>query len=86
MLELQPNQMGTLELDGLWVPYVDLNDESFQPTRVMLGNDEYAFESSINIFGHSATLPQHIRGLRDAGKKPLVIERHERYYTFVSPP
>ena len=86
MLELQPAQLGTLDLDGLWAPYIDLYDEPFLPTRITLGADEYRFESSIIIFGHGATLPQHIRELRAAGKKPLIAEREDRYYVFVTPP
>ena len=84
LLELQPAQLGTLDLDGSWVPYIDLHEEPFLPTRLSLGNDEYRFESSIIIFGHGATLPAHIRELRASGKKPIVVEREDRYYVFVS--
>ena len=82
-LELLPADMGTLEMDGIWVPYVDLYDEEFLPTRVRFGADEYAFSSSIIIFGHSATLPGKIRALRAEGKKVLVAQRGDRYYVFV---
>ena len=81
-LELEFGDLGTLELDGLWVPYFDRYDDGFLPTRVKLGDDEYAFNSSQIIFGHSATMPQKIRELRAAGKKPLVIQRKDRYYIF----
>jgi hypothetical protein len=50
------------------------------------GNDEYGFENSMIIFGHSAVLPGRIKALRGDGKKALVIERNERYHVFVSPP
>ena len=43
MLELDPSQLGTLELDGNWVPYFDLIDKDFLPTHVKMANDEYAF-------------------------------------------
>jgi hypothetical protein len=85
-MALDPNQLGTLELGDQWVPYIDLHDEGFLPTRVTVGADEYAFNSSIIIFGHSATLPQKVRDLRAAGKKPIIVERDDRYYIFVSPP
>jgi hypothetical protein len=83
-LELQPSDMGTLEMDGIWVPYADLYDEKFMPTRVRLGADEYAFSSSQIIFGHGATLPGKIRALRAEGKKVLVAQRGDRYYVFVA--
>ena len=85
-LELDPNELGTLDLDGMWVPYVDLHDEKFIPTRITLGKDEYAFSSSQIIFGHGATLPGKIRDLRASGKKPMIAERGDRYYVFVTPP
>jgi hypothetical protein len=84
MLELEPNQLGSLDLQDLWVPYVDLYDEPFMPTRIKLGAEEYAYNSSVPIKGHGATLPGKIRALREAGKTPLVVERDERYYIFVN--
>ena len=85
-MEIAPERLGTLELNGLWAPYIDLVDEGFLPTRVTIGNDEYAFESSIIILGHGAVLPAKVRELRASGKKPVIIEREDRYYVYVSPP
>ncbi len=86
MLELDPSQLGTLELDGTWVPCLDLNDAVFVPTRVTMAGKEYSFAQSFNIKGHGAVMPQAIRALRDQGKQPLVIARNERYYVYVTPP
>jgi hypothetical protein len=83
-LEIPPERLGTLELDGLWAPYIDLVDLDFLPTRVTIGNDEYAFESSIIIFGHGAVLPAKVRDLRASGRKPVIIEREDRYYVYVT--
>lgn len=92
-MELEPAQLGTLELDGIWVPYIDLVDEPFLPARVRVGGDEYAYNSSIMISGHSAVLPQRVRELRAAGKKVIIVERGafgtgktDRYMLFVAPP
>lgn len=85
-MELDPRQLSTLELDGIWVPYIDLYDEKFLPTRIAIGKDEYAFNSSMIIRGHGAVLPAKIRELRASGKKPIIAERDDRYYVFVSPP
>lgn len=85
-LEIDARNLRTLELDGFWVPYLDLNDLDFLPTRLKVANDEYGFESSMIIFGHGAVLPQRINELRAGGKKPLVIERPDRYYIYVAPP
>lgn len=85
-MELDPSELGTLDLEGAWVPYADLHDSGFLPTRVQIGADEYAYSSSMIISGHGAVLPQRIKQLRDSGKKPIVLERDNRYYVFVSPP
>lgn len=85
-MEIDPRILGTLELEGMWVPYVDLGEGGFMPTRVTLGKDEYGFQHSMIILGHSAVLPDRIRELRAAGKKSMIIERDDRYYVFASPP
>jgi hypothetical protein len=38
------------------------------------------------ISGHGAVLPGRVRELRAAGKKPVIIEREDRYYVYVTPP
>ena len=85
MLELDPSQLGSLDLQGAWVPYVDLHDVDFLPSELKLGEAEYRFNSSFLIKGHGATMPGKIQELRDAGKQPIVVERDDRYYVFVSP-
>ncbi|MBF6601069.1 MAG: hypothetical protein IVW36_11220 [Dehalococcoidia bacterium] len=85
-MELDARELGTLELDGNWVPYLDLTGEGFLPTHVTMADRDYAFKESFIIRGHSATMPQAIRGLRADGKRPLVIQRDDRYYVFVTPP
>lgn len=95
VLELNPQDLGTLEFDGdQWVPYVDLEDTDvrFIPTQVRVGADDYMYNSSAPIFGYGAELPDKIRGFRASGKKVLIIQRgatgsggkNERYYVFAS--
>ncbi len=87
VLALDPASIGTLDLPGpMWVPLADLVDADFLPTRVSLGGEEYAWQSSVIIRGHGAVLPARIRDLQASGKKVLIIEREDRYYVFVSPP
>jgi hypothetical protein len=84
-LELDPSQLGALDLEeDMWVPYVDLYDIDFLPSRIKLGNAEYAFNSSVIVKGHGATLPGKIHELRAAGKQPVVVERGDRYYVFAT--
>lgn len=85
-MEIDPADLGTLELDSQWVPYIDLAGAEFIPTRLTIANEEYAFDGSHPVFGHGAVLPGRVRELRSAGKKPVVVERKDRYYVFVTPP
>jgi hypothetical protein len=85
-VDINPSQLGTLELDGIWVPLIDMVDDGFVHRRVTVGPDEYGFESSMIVRGHGAVLPGRIRSLRDEGKKSLIVERGDRYYIYVSPP
>lgn len=85
-LEIDPSTLGTLEVDGMWVPYLDLYDAGFLPTRLTMVNDEYAFKNSVPRSGHGAVLPQELRELRANGKKTIIVERGDRYYVFVTPP
>jgi hypothetical protein len=92
-LELNPADLGTLEMDGLWVAYMDLYGEvPYVPTSVRVGGDEYTYNCSFIIFGHSAEMPAKVRALRSAGKKVLVLQRgasgsgnSDRYLVFASP-
>jgi hypothetical protein len=85
-LQLDAKDLGTLELNGSWLPYMDLTGEGFLPTHVTMSDREYAFSKSFIIRGHSAVMPQAIQELRAAGKQPLIIQRDDRYYVFVTPP
>ena len=85
-MEIAAQNLGTVALDGMWAPYIDMVDADFLPTRITVGKDEYGYHSSMIIFGHGAVLPERIRELRAQGKKVVLVEREERYYVFVSPP
>jgi hypothetical protein len=85
-VEIAPERLDALELDGIWAPYVYVGDVDFLPTRVTVGADEYNFHSSMIVFGHGAVLPGRIRELRAGGRKPIILEREERYYVYVTGP
>jgi hypothetical protein len=85
-LEIAPERLDALELDGIWAPYVYMGDVDFLPTRLTVGKDEYGFHSSMIVFGHGAVLPDRVRELRAEGKKPIIVEREQRYYVYVTPP
>jgi hypothetical protein len=83
-LEIDPASLGTLELNGFEVPYVDLEDLPAIRTRLRLRDTEYVYERTFPLKGHSAVMPAAVAELRAKGKRILVVERKERYYVYVA--
>jgi hypothetical protein len=84
-LEIDPNALGTLDIESdIWVSYLDMNDASMVPTRLKVGERDYVWDSSMLAKGWGALMPGKIRELREGGKDPLIVERGDRYYIFVS--
>ena len=83
-LDVDPALVGTLELPGLDLPYVDLNDEPFVHTRLRLDDTEYAYDRTYPVKGHSAVMPAAVAELQSAGRRVLVAERNERYYLYLA--
>ena len=82
MLELDEANLETLELDGLEVPRIHL----YGPPpyyAAQLGDQEYRYAKSFPIKGHGASLPQFLREQIGEGKKPLLIERTDRFYVYL---
>jgi len=84
VLEVDRSLVGTLELEGPDVPYVNLEDAPAIPTHLNVGAVEYTYDRSFPIKGHSAVLPQAIREYEAAGKRALIAERHERYLVYLA--
>jgi hypothetical protein len=83
-IDIDRRDVGTLELEGFEVPYVDLEFGPAIRSRVSLDGTEYSYQRSFPIKGHSAVMPEAVRGLLTKGKQVLVIERSERYYVFAA--
>lgn len=83
-LEVDSSLIGTLELAGSEVPYVDLNDWPFIGTRLVVDGAQYTYNRSFIITGHSAVMPQAVAELQAQGHQILVVERQGRYYVYVA--
>jgi hypothetical protein len=83
-LEIDPSRIGTLELAGAQVPYVDLEDEPAVHTRLRVADALYVYERSFPIKGGSAVMPAAIAELQAKGKRVLVAERSHRYVVYVA--
>ena len=83
-LEIDPSLVGTLELEGLDVSYVNLGNEPLALGQLRVGGTEYAYHRSFPITGHSAVMPDAIRDLLSDEKQVLVAERSGRYYVYLA--
>ena len=83
-IEVDPRQLGTLELANFEVPYVDLEEEPAIRNKLRLNGTEYTYLRSFPIQGHSAVMPAAVEELQAQSKRILVAERKERYYVFAA--
>lgn len=83
MLELDELELEPLPLDGMEVPRIRVHGPP-PYTQAKLGEREYRYERSFPVKGHGAELPNFIREQLDAGKTPLVLERENRFYIYLS--
>jgi len=82
-LEVEPSLMGSLELEGATVAYVNLEQVAAIPIRLRVADVEYTYDRSFPIRGHSAVLPEAIAELEE-GRRVLVAERQQRYLVYLT--
>ena len=83
-LEIERSQIGTLHLDGLEAPYVNLDQQPMIRSRLRVGDTEYAYERSVPVRGHSAILPEAITQFQSEGQQVLIAERNDRYFVYLA--
>ena len=67
--------------DGLTVPLLKLTDR-LPAVEIKVGEVEYRYDRSYPIKGHSALMPRYLQEQVGAGKKPLIVERPDRFYVY----
>lgn len=83
ILELQDVDLEPLALDGMEVPRIRLYGPPPFST-LLFGGAEYHYERSYPVKGYGANLPNFLRERLQEGKKPLLIERTDRFYVYLS--
>jgi hypothetical protein len=83
LLELDESVLETLELDGLVVQRIHLHGPP-PYYAAKLGDQEYRYEKSFPIKGHGASLPRFLRQQIEAGNTPLIVERTDRFYVYLT--
>ena len=83
MMQFEDTELDALPLDGgLLVPRIRMTTYGLPAILIAVGDQEYQYDRSYPIKGHSATLPKAIRQSMEEGKKPLIIERPDRFYVY----
>jgi hypothetical protein len=82
VLVFEDSLMEPLPLDGLTVPVVRMTTGGLPTAQVQLGDQVYEYERSYPIKGYSAVLPRYLNEQMAAGRKPLLIERPDRFYLY----
>lgn len=83
-LEIDPAQLGTLDLETYIVPYISLDDEPAIRARLQIAGTEYAYERSYPVKGHSAVMPEIVADAIADGRQVLVAERDNRYFLYLT--
>jgi hypothetical protein len=70
------------DLDGLTVPLLRLTAGDVPAVDIKVGGLEFHYDRSYPLTGYGAVLPKYVMEQVAAGKKPLLVERPERYYVY----
>lgn len=84
MLELDEAMLEPLALDGMEVPRIRLLRAPPPHTQAKLGDLVYHYERSFPVRGYGANLPRFIREQMQEGKSPLLLERENRLYLYLT--
>jgi hypothetical protein len=84
MQEIDDSLLEPYQDNGLQVPSVRLTAGGPPDVEVRVGDQEYRYERSYPIKGHSAVMPGFLREQLAAGKRPLLIERADRFYVYLA--
>jgi hypothetical protein len=83
VLELEDDLLEPFPADGLMVPLIRIA-EDVPPTDLVVGGQPYRYDRSYPIKGYAAVMPRYLLELVNTGKKPLLIERPDRFYVYLS--
>lgn len=82
MLEVEDTSLEPFPMDGIVVPVVRMTGDDLVAVELLVGDQPYHYDRSYPIKGHSAVLPGYLREQMAAGKKPLLVERPDRFYVY----
>jgi hypothetical protein len=82
MLELDEDAIEAFPVDGLVVPLVRMTSAPVPPVQLRVEGHDYQYDSSYPIKGYAAIMPSYIKEQIAGGKRPLLVERPDRFYVY----
>ena len=83
MREFADTLLEPFDVDRLTVPLLRLTDDFDIPSvDIKVSGQEYRYDRSYPIKGYGAIMPKYLLEQVAAGKKPLLVERPERFYLY----
>jgi hypothetical protein len=84
MLEFEDSALEPFAMDGFQVPLLKMNHLEVPSAEIVVGGEKFRYARSFPIKGYGAIMPGYLRGQLDAGKRPLVAERLNRYFVYLA--
>jgi hypothetical protein len=81
---IQEDELEPFPMDGIVVAWIKLTEPEPPEVELKVGEQAYRYARSYPIKGHSAVLPGYLREQLATGKKPLLIERPDRFYVYLA--
>ena len=82
MQEFDDVELEPFAVDNLTLPLLRLNDIDLPTTLIKVGGQLYQYDRSYPFKGYGAVMPRYVMEQIAAGRKPLVVERVDRYYLY----
>ena len=82
MQEFDDADLEPFAADDLELPLLRMHDIDIATTLIKVGDEEYQYDRSYPEKGYGAVMPAYVREQIAAGKKPLIVERLDRYYVY----
>ena len=83
MLEFEDTETEPFPADGgLLVPLIRMTAGGLPSVDIKVGDQQFRYDRSYPYKGQSAVMPAFLREQVAAGKKPLLVERPDRFYVY----
>jgi hypothetical protein len=83
VIEVRPETLETLVVDGLELPYVEYGQ--LEPgVKLVYEGEDYWYYRTLPLKGYGAVLARYVRELQSQGHKPLLARFFSRIYIYAT--